>query len=138
MITEDYVSFETAKLLKENGFNEGCHSAWLYNPKEDNSEYFVEYLAKGVENNTELEQFNEPDTDWAYSAPTLQMAMKWLRYEKNIHIKVHCSGHRNYLVYAQSLVTAFPDFCIESATCSFNTYEEAVEAAIKYCLTNLI
>ena len=26
MITEDYVSFETAKLLKEKGFNESCYT----------------------------------------------------------------------------------------------------------------
>ena len=26
MITEDYVSFETAKLLKEKGFDSECHS----------------------------------------------------------------------------------------------------------------
>lgn len=122
MITEDYVSFETAKLLKEKGFNEPCYSSYK----------------KGV---LSLDSYTMSNTEFnknAISAPTLQMAMKWLRDEKNIHIKVHCSGNRNYLVYAQSLVTAFPDFCIESATCSFNTYEKACEAAIKYCLINLI
>ena len=30
-ITEDYVSFETAKLLKNKGFNEECFA--LYNPE---------------------------------------------------------------------------------------------------------
>jgi hypothetical protein len=28
MITEDYVSFETAKLLKEKGFNERCNRVY--------------------------------------------------------------------------------------------------------------
>ena len=28
MITEDYVSFETAKLLKEKGFNEWCYKCY--------------------------------------------------------------------------------------------------------------
>ena len=28
MITEDYVSFETAKLLKEKGFDETCRAFW--------------------------------------------------------------------------------------------------------------
>jgi len=120
MITEDYVSFEVAKLLKEKGFDE--NTLMIYS--QDGN-----FMLNGVIEDT---------YQVLYAAPTLQMAMKWLRYEKNIHIKVHCSGHRNYLVYAQSLVTAFPDFCIESATCSFNTYEEAVNSAIKHCLTNLI
>ena len=31
MITEDYVSFETAKLLKEKGFNEGCSTTYTPN-----------------------------------------------------------------------------------------------------------
>lgn len=135
MITEDYVSFEISKLLKEKGFDEQC--MYMYDSKHTLYSTFEQ-----------CRQITRNNSDWIHyvgklnivpiAVPTIQMAMKWLRYEKNIHIKVHCSGHRNYLVYAQSLVTAFPDFCIESATCSFNTYEEAVEAAIKYCLTNLI
>ena len=28
MITEDYVSFETAKLLKEKGFDGPCYKVW--------------------------------------------------------------------------------------------------------------
>ena len=28
MVTEDYVSFETAKLLKEKGFDEKCFQYW--------------------------------------------------------------------------------------------------------------
>ena len=28
MITEDYVSFEVAKMLKEKGFNEPCHATY--------------------------------------------------------------------------------------------------------------
>lgn len=128
-ITETYVSFEIAKLLKEKGFNEKCHSAWLYNPRENNSEYFVEYLAKGIKNNTELEQFNEPDTDWAYSAPTLQMAMKWLREVHKIDICVCrelevCSNG----VYMDTIRDAVIDL----------SYEEVAELAIKYCLTNII
>jgi len=38
MITEDYVSFETAKLLKEKGFDEECYRFWQYdkaNNKDD-------------------------------------------------------------------------------------------------------
>lgn len=123
-LCEDYVSFETAKLLKEKGFD-------LHNANELYIEYKDGYC---VINNPYTKHYCTDE----FPKATLQMALKWLRYEKNIHIKVHCSGHRNYLVYAQSLVAAFPDFCIKSETCSFNTYEEAVEAAIKYCLTTLI
>lgn len=33
MITEDYVSFETAKLLKEKGFDEKCQKVYMYTGK---------------------------------------------------------------------------------------------------------
>ena len=129
MITEDYVSYETSQLLKSKGFDELCYACYEYFKSGVTmySGWLFEYKGEPVHN-----------TNDRVKCPTLQMAMKWLRNEKNIHIKVHCSGNRNYLVYAQSLVTAFPDFCIESATCSFNSSEEACEAAIKYCLENLI
>lgn len=128
MITEDFVSFETAKLLKEKGFNEYCR---YFFKKPDEG-----YLGK--KNGLEFNQNSDHKNEQWFACPSLSLTMKWLREVHNIHIKVHCSGHRNYLVYAQSLVSAFCDFCIESTTCSFNSYEEAVKAAIKYCLTNLI
>ena len=37
MITEDYVSFETAKLLKEKGFDEPCQ--YFYDNKKPKSGY---------------------------------------------------------------------------------------------------
>lgn len=136
-LCEDYVSFEVAKLLKEKGFDEKCHSAWIYNPKKDNSEYFVEYLAKTTENNTELEYFNEPDTDWAYSAPTHQMALKWLREIHNIDIQVfrHIRGNKItfYGRIEQNTHLEHLDKCN-----LYKSYEDAVEVSIKYCLTNLI
>ena len=128
MITEDYVSFEVAKLLKEKGFDGYCFAAYSYE--------IGDFITVGPIKNSDIN--TEENNRYMCTCPTLQMAMKWLRDEKNIHIKVHCSGNRNYLVYVQSLVTAFHDFCIESATCSFNSYEEAVEAALKYCLEKLI
>ena len=140
MITEDYVSFKVAKLLQEKGFDEKCHSAWLYNPRKDNSEYFVEYLAKGTENNTELGYFNEPDTDWAYSAPTLQRAMKWLREVHKLHIAIlwDCGAYigKNCFYYHIDRIDNYEDKGYNKI--GFDSYEQACEAAIMYCLTNLI
>lgn len=73
MITEDYVSFETAKLLKEKGFNELCR-------------YY--YSSKGKMYRTYgLKDRNYTGVN-TYSAPTLQMTMKWLREEHNIFIQI--------------------------------------------------
>ena len=39
MITEDYVSFEVAKLLREKGFNEECE--YFYDEYKDENKYVI-------------------------------------------------------------------------------------------------
>ena len=74
MITEDYVSFETAELLKEKGFYEFC--PYSYSTFFPNSPHFgVTDLRKG-------------SMKHQIYAPTLQMAMKWLRREYGLHCSV--------------------------------------------------
>lgn len=75
MITEDYVSYKTAKLLKEKGFDEKCRQYYY----KDN----LIHSRSGV-CNEELNNYKEVGEGW--SAPTLQMAIKWL--EETHHILV--------------------------------------------------
>jgi hypothetical protein len=72
MIKEDYVSFETAKLLKEKGFDEDI--ARVVNEEDE-----IDYLGSSQPSLAYLYH------TW-YKCPTLQMAMKWLRKEKGIAI----------------------------------------------------
>ena len=120
MITEDYVSFETAKLLKEKGFDENC--AALYDTR--NGE-FREKQTGYVFNNSQWENF--------ITAPTLQMAMKWLREVHNIHIEIgYNMGYFPVCISTQTNETT------PYATGNPFTYEKACEVTIKYCLENLI
>lgn len=126
MITEDYVSIETAKLLKEKGFNE-C-SRMQYNIYD---EEIGEYNA--------IDRLRYPEK-YIY-APTIQMAMKWLR---NIHDIVCSVGlftdlpemppYWSFNILNQSTANVM----YEAFDVKCETYEEACEAAIKYCLENLI
>lgn len=129
MITEDYVSFETAKLLKEKGFD-GDVDLWF----DENGATFFEM---------ERDRVN----DWSvrkghkvYPHPTLQMAMKWLREVHNIFIAINMipdiiQKHYFFKPYVGEKIYNFPlDYSVEFYT----TYEEACMAAIKYCLENLI
>ena len=133
MITEDYVSFETAKLLKEKGFNDNTD-------KQFNSDKIV-----GDYNITDRSRHPERYLD----APTLQMAMKWLR-EKH-HLFIGCGPRLSftdfywitaniYRVRKKSSLYHTEDvddyYCV--ASCDSHSYEEACEDAIKYCLENLI
>ena len=122
MITEDYVSFETSKLLKEKGFEQECHTAYFNGAR-------VDYTMFG---------FCIGD-DFVY-APTLQTAMKWLREVYNIDIVICVVDHstitmeQNYYFY-RIFVNRRQKYDDNPL---FHTYEEACEAAIKYCLENLI
>lgn len=117
MITEDYVSFETAKLLKEKGFDGIVTKSY-----DNHTHEFLSHCAKNYG------QFN---------APTLQMAMKWLRDVHGIAIVVVPSmfwGRYNTTVYKKG--NDYPIGFDGDSLCP--SYEEACEAAIKYCLENLI
>lgn len=122
MITEDYVSFETAKLLKEKGFAETSNTIGTYNNK---GEFFLYGHEKGYNHNRL--------STW-YSAPILQMVMKWLRevYGLFIRITEDITGNIfEWSVYQKN-------YGCKASTYVEDSYEKACEVAIKYCLENLI
>lgn len=124
MITEDYVSFETAKLLKEKGFDVYVRSFYekdVYRTKE--------------EFNTNNVLWNWNISDFRYSAPTLQMAMKWLREVYNLYIEMKISKNTFLWGFRVSLSNGSTSYSHANV---FSNYEEACEAAIKYCLEKLI
>ena len=129
MITEDYVSFETAKLLKEKGFV-GENRDW-YTP-----DGFIEEI--GVDDGVDPTAHDEIFAN-LIPASTLQMAMKWLRKVYRLSIDVYvtkgptwCASIKLYDMFGNSTKQPYNDW---DKTYS---YEEAVESAIKYCLENLI
>ena len=123
MITEDYVSFEVAKLLKEKGFDEPIQ----YFYKSDSKE-----LYRGtVFTNTQI-------GDKFYNAPTHQMAMKWLREIHKLFIMILLleKEEGNYGYTVEKIGSR--EFISTSGNISYDTTEDAVEAALKYSLENLI
>lgn len=138
MITEDYVSFKTAKLLKEKGFDEEC---WYWYEedgyfKDSNDDY-------GFQSNS-----CHISDDFICSAPTLQMAMKWLREDKKILISIFCHIDKGYWFCIQHFINSPYKFATSESIHRkeeilgkiqyYDTYEQACDAAIKYCLENLI
>jgi len=133
MITEDYVNFETAKLLKEKGFDKKCRA------------FYVKSKVCGIELFYPKEPYNYNDDVYpCTSAPTLQMTMKWLREEKHYYIQVMldswaCGGHSGYYVTIQKTDSDFEMMLSDAVVEVFyQTYEEACESAIKYSLENLV
>lgn len=128
-ITEGYVSFETAKLLKEKGFDEKTIYYYQLNC------YDEPILSGSIKN------FYNRSTN-KYCCCTLQMAMKWLRIKHNLYIEPYVIKNYNnkkleYTYSIQDLDFNGSDDGIECCK-NWNSPEEACEAAIKYCLEHLI
>lgn len=131
MTTEDYVSYETSKLLKEKGFSsDDCHTAY----DEDKVFFWYGDYSK--------------DRKGIVDAPTQALAMKWLREEYNkiivpgISLDDRTSSTINYYIVGIWYVPKNNGgaFCYTSPTPygGYPSFEEACESAIKYCLEKLI
>ena len=127
MVTEDYVSFETSKLLKEKGFDEPV----MYNFTPDGTK----------------RKFQQPFYKDDVAQPTLQMALKWIREQGfyiNIDIDVDYDederGTKWYYKPAWDWVVFRIDERKQMSDdgALYASYEQAAEAAIKYCLESLI
>ena len=108
-IKESYVSIEIAKMLEEKGFND-------YYPKGNCLQY----------------------------AATQQIVMRWLREVHHYYIQVMLDSwalgdHSGYYIVIQRTDNDF-EMMLQNYVNEvfYQTYEEAVEAALKYCLENLI
>jgi hypothetical protein len=138
MITEDYVSFETAKLLKEKGFDAKCNR--YYNAQYEEARTVSDTFAMNFNDETLVRRLM---MEGAYSIPTLQMAMKWLRNKHNCHIIIDYTftGDANlseeYVSYCYKVENA-KTYMQHIHNEWYSTYEQACEAAIKYCLTELV
>jgi hypothetical protein len=126
MITEDYCSYEVAKLLKNKGFDEECIGAY------SETNHTITKFEPNVKN-SEVGPL-------MYSAPTHQMAMKWLREVYGIFIAIN-NDDLDFNWQCYDLInrgsTLDPKILSESYA-GYKTYEKAIEVALKYVLKNLI
>ena len=134
---EYYVSLEVAKLLAEVGFDWKCKTYY------DTSLYRDEIIIED-----ELRDYNFMNGSIIFSAPTLDVAQKWLREVKGIEFDLcwHMTLDNQYkYAYAIKIKSIWKGLdkgkeievpsmdCLEAETC-FNTFEEAQEAGIKKAL----
>ena len=134
-ITEDYCSYEVAQLLKEKGFDEPTTGT---------------YYKDGAFEHLSLNKWNSKFI-MPISAPTIQMAMKWLREMHKLVITVSIGNENNkgntdysnpdrwfYFFDITNAKGVVIDTEYDPLSNEFPTYEQAAEAGIKYCLDNLI
>lgn len=118
---EDYVSLETAKLLKEKGFDEPV---------------LAQYSKAGnVWTCSEPENFN--DSKDCFSRPTLYEAQKWLREKEGIAVNIY----NKLTTYGVSWSYEYNkiDTCIsvndrKGKSTIYYSYQQALDAGIKEAL----
>lgn len=116
MIEEQFVSLETAKLLKEAGFDVPCTSQYTEN------EFAWENLRKT--------DFNK--NGYVFSRPTQALAARWLREVHGIHV----FAKRNYeyaldkFSWGYYIQSSNYEYC-RKFEIGFDKYEQALEAGLQ-------
>ena len=123
MIEESYVSFDTARMLKEAGFDVPCNS---YYELEDG-----EAVRKDCIRPYDHNGFG----DTICSRPTLTLAARWLRDKHRLHVSVSIvglfDGLRDITYWAFSIMnvnTALFEYIDGNR---YDSYEEALEAGLQ-------
>ena len=124
MIQERYCSYEVAKLLKEKGFDEPCRSYYL-----DKHDY--RKCAMSLDKHNLM--------DWNILRPTHQMAIDWLREIHKLHIGI-VRGPKGYHITIETIPLGVVKYVTREivGTNYVESFKDAVEAALKFCLTELI
>lgn len=147
-MNEDYVSHEIAKQLRDLGFDWTCRAFYKTWDGWDGKTYLLETnrgQAFDSCSNSTLKKYNSEEED-NVAAPTLQMAMKWIREEHGIQISIGMcwegieDGEGNIIeewpYYDYILDDAKTGHSIEGARCAdeYSKYEVAANFAIKYVI----
>ena len=126
-MTEELVTLETAKLLKEKGFVWECERT-ISCDKIIRRWNHPQYISCCTEIDGELVEF---------LCPTLYVAQKWLRETKNLHIEIYRSAvGSGYAIVKADNGTWQEDDDSRGPNDGglWDTYEEALEAGIREAL----
>ena len=137
MITEQYVTFQTARLLKEAGFDVPTRGIYRTNRNGDYS--FREYNNKQTDN--DLSWNSSDGFQYEYLAPTQSLAARWLREVHGIAADasfIPPKQEKNWQFFIgdmEDMVWA-GDFRV--SVHRYGTYEQAMEDALKEALRLII
>jgi hypothetical protein len=132
MIHDEIVTYEVAKLAKEKGFDVPTRTIKVEK---------IEGTEKEVWDEEECRYITQWETR-SLRIPTQSLLQRWLREMKNIHIEIVATACGYYWIADKTNGTAITDSDIldrgtNEGGC-FDTYELALEDALKYALENLV
>lgn len=123
MIHEEICTYELCKLAKEKGFSEmaSCYQGY----RKDGTLFYFSNMPDGKERVMQTYCL----------APTQSLLQRWLREEKGVDIAVvPVSEVYAYIVYNIHC----RDNRVVNTNAGYDTYELALEDALKYALENLV
>ena len=122
-MTETIISFETAKLAKEEGFD--WESSGLYDEK----------CILGINHHDYRRLFtNTKEDTYNIAAPTQSLLQKWLREVHNIEIIVHPKEHSSLgFMYVVDVffIDQLNNISYSGVYSLYKTYEEALETGLQ-------
>lgn len=137
MIEESYVSFDTAKLLKEAGFDAPCRGVYVT----DRTGYyeFREYDNKQTKD--DLCWNTDDGFQYEYLAPTQALAARWLREVHRIVVDVAfippLFDGVNWQYFIENMDDMLWKGDFEPSDRRYKTYEEALEEGLKRSLERI-
>ena len=111
MIKEQFVSFDTARMLKEAGFDVPCRGIYVT----DRTGYYEFREYDNKQTTDDLCWDTEDGFQYEYLAPTQALAARWLREAHNIDVMVDvynrdyyvCNVYKNkHLMIIRNIVTS--------------------------------
>ena len=152
---EYFVSLEVAELLKQAGFDWKTRSYYIYN--KNDRKFVLSHAYNNSTTNWNAKQFFMRDIDssifvnngtyWDsitgdyisttfFSAPTLEVAQRWLREVKNISVDISSNRYSEweYIIRKINQLNHKDNTILALTACGFYTYEEAQESGIKKAL----
>jgi len=136
-MTEQLISFETAKLAKEKGFDWVSYT-YYYN-SDDYEEYPNDniYIYRLGYNKSNKETNSNYDIDEAVSAPTQSLLQKWLREKHGVLVESthYTANHFTFKIYERNSIIKIVK--LGSVDNLYDTYEQALEKGL-YAALKLI
>lgn len=136
---ECYVSLETAKLLKEAGFDwwtDRYYGSTAYLKRTHTAVSPDEHKANAIywkENTTLVLGGHKNDDSLSYSAPTLDVAQRWLREVKGVDVFAYRNKPKDKFESVVSFKHAW-----STTGMRIDSYEEALEAGTKKALERIL
>lgn len=148
---EVYVSLEIARLLRKTGFNWPCKTFLMRTVEDDFGKvsYLDEFFFASTDyplnwNDNVHAMSTDGEVLMRLSAPTLQVAQRWLREEKDFCVNVYndTALHPNEMeknVFVSEVVNCRSERCkVIRKLSKFKTYEDALEDGILNCLAYMV